>query len=206
MLTQAPKEDPRARRTRQLLVQAFDELLKEKSFHSITVQDITERATVNRATFYAHFEDKYALLNYSIRQAFRQRLATRLPDEATFSPENLRVLILTLCEFMAEFHRHCNPVDQQLLPLLETTITAELHSVLLSWLKESAPAQPGDKAPAEVAAVVTSWAIYGAAIQWSREKRSGSAQEFVGQVLPMILMGLSQATLNSAEIKAPSNA
>lgn len=193
MLTEVKKEDPRARRTRQLLVQAFDALLKEKSFQSITVQDITERATVNRATFYAHFEDKYDLLNYSIRQAFRQRLATRLSDEAKFSAENLRVLILTLCEFMAEFHSHCKPPDQQFLPLVETTITAELYSVLLSWLKANAPAQTDGKVPAEVAAVVASWAIYGAATQWSREKRAGSVQEFVSQVLPMILTGLSQA-------------
>lgn len=203
MLTQVQKQDPRTRRTRQLLVQAFEALLKEKSFQSITVQDITERATVNRATFYAHFEDKYALLNYSIRQAFRQRLATRLSDDTKFSPENLRVLILTLCEFMAEFHSHCKPPDQQFLPLVETTITAELHSVLLSWLKQGVPAQSGSKVPAEVAAVVASWAIYGAATQWSREKRSGSAQEFVSQVLPMILTGLSQAALNPPEANSP---
>lgn len=194
MLTQVQKQDPRTRRTRQLLVQAFDELLKEKSFQSITVQDITERATVNRATFYAHFEDKYALLNYSIRQAFRRRLDSRLPDGANFSPETLRILILALCEFMTEFHRHCKPSDQQFLPLVETTITAELYDVLLSWLKKATSTQPGGGAPVEVAAVVASWAIYGAAVQWSREKRSGSADEFVSQVLPMILMGLSQVT------------
>lgn len=194
MLTEVKKEDPRARRTRQLLIQAFGELLKEKSFQSITVQDIAQRATVNRATFYAHFEDKYALLNAMIRDAFRQRLTSRLPEGAKFSPENLRILILALCEFMAEFHSHCKPIDQQLLPLLETTITAELYDVLSSWLKEGAAATSDSKVPAEVAAVVASWAIYGAATQWSREKRAGSAQEFVSQVLPMILTGLSQAS------------
>lgn len=55
--------DPRVKRTRQLLMQAFMELLKEKKdISSISVQDIAERATLNRATFYAHFEDKYAFL------------------------------------------------------------------------------------------------------------------------------------------------
>lgn len=42
-------------RTRQLLHRAFTELLTEKSFEEITVHDIAERSTVNRATFYDHF-------------------------------------------------------------------------------------------------------------------------------------------------------
>ncbi|HWQ84479.1 MAG TPA: TetR/AcrR family transcriptional regulator [Anaerolineales bacterium] len=51
------KVDPRIKRTRALLVQAFTELLAEKGFQAISVQDISERATVNRTTFYLHFPD-----------------------------------------------------------------------------------------------------------------------------------------------------
>jgi len=53
--------DPRARRTRKLLQQAMNTLMGEKSFTDITIQDITTRAEVNRATFYKHFIDKYDL-------------------------------------------------------------------------------------------------------------------------------------------------
>ncbi len=190
---EAKKSDPRTKRTRQLLTQAFVDLLKQKRFQSITVQDIAERATVNRATFYSHFDDKYALLDYAIRDGFRQLLAAKLLDNARFSPENLRLLILALCEFMADFHSHCTPVDQQLLPLLETNITAELYEVLLSWLMESGSRPSSRGVPPEVAAVVTSWAIYGVAYQWSREKRPGPVNEFVSQVLPMIFTSLSQS-------------
>jgi AcrR family transcriptional regulator len=56
------------------LEQAFLELLEEKGFQSVTVQDITDRATVNRATFYAHFEDKYALFDHIVRETFQQTL------------------------------------------------------------------------------------------------------------------------------------
>lgn len=192
MITQERKTDPRAIRTRQLLTQAFVELLQQKSFQSITVQDIATRATVNRATFYAHFEDKHALLNHAIRDAFRQTLAG-LPGGAGIETENVRKLLLTLCDFMAEFHRHCIPKDRQILPLLEVTITTELYDVLLSWLK-SGRSEPGRRsAPLEMAAMVASWAMYGAATQWAREKRPGSAKEFVDQVLPMIMTSLSQA-------------
>ncbi|HEY4384329.1 MAG TPA: TetR family transcriptional regulator, partial [Ktedonobacteraceae bacterium] len=57
------ENDPRVQRTHQLLLQAFMALLEERhNIHSISVQEITKLAKVNRTTFYAHFEDKYALL------------------------------------------------------------------------------------------------------------------------------------------------
>lgn len=48
--------DPRFLRTRKLIMEAFMELVIEKEFKSITIKDITQRATVNRATFYYHFK------------------------------------------------------------------------------------------------------------------------------------------------------
>ena len=77
MLPAVAKIDPRIRRTRKLLLDAFQELLAEKDFDSITVQDITARATVNRATFYAHFTDKYALVDDLIREQFEATLRNR---------------------------------------------------------------------------------------------------------------------------------
>jgi AcrR family transcriptional regulator len=64
------KEDPRVKRTRKVLVHAFGELLTDKRFSAITVQDIAERAEVNRVTFYGHFSDKYAILEYWLREQF----------------------------------------------------------------------------------------------------------------------------------------
>ena len=58
------KVDPRIIRTKKLLVEAFQEVSREKRMSQITVKDITERATVNRATFYAHFTDKYDITLY----------------------------------------------------------------------------------------------------------------------------------------------
>jgi len=52
------KKDPRVVRTHQLLRKALIELMEERDFESITVQEISDRATIKRATFYLHFEDK----------------------------------------------------------------------------------------------------------------------------------------------------
>ena len=88
------KLDPRVKRTRQMLEQAFMEAVQEKGFQSVSVQDIAERAGVNRATFYAHFEDKYALLDHSIRQGFRQELEKRF--EPKMLSENIQAFLATV--------------------------------------------------------------------------------------------------------------
>lgn len=54
--------DRRAIRTRKMIKKAFYELLEKKSFHDISITDITEKADINRGTFYLHYVDKYDLL------------------------------------------------------------------------------------------------------------------------------------------------
>jgi AcrR family transcriptional regulator len=56
-------EDLRVRRTRKLLQEALIALTVEKGFNAVTVRDITERAMVNRSTFYRHYLDKYDILD-----------------------------------------------------------------------------------------------------------------------------------------------
>jgi AcrR family transcriptional regulator len=54
--------DLRIRRTHHFLQEAMIELITEKGFEAITVGDIAERAMINRATFYRHYQDKYDLV------------------------------------------------------------------------------------------------------------------------------------------------
>jgi AcrR family transcriptional regulator len=56
------ESDRRARRTRELLIHALLELIETRHYDQISVQDIVERADVGRSTFYAHYENKDALL------------------------------------------------------------------------------------------------------------------------------------------------
>src|ERR1700675_2416626 len=55
---QRRKPDRRIRRTRSLLSDALVALMQEKSIDKITVQDVLDRATVGRSTFYLHYRDK----------------------------------------------------------------------------------------------------------------------------------------------------
>jgi len=53
-----PRMDRRARRTRDALGDALVELMQERPFKSIKVQDVLVRAEVGRSTFYTHYRDK----------------------------------------------------------------------------------------------------------------------------------------------------
>uniref|UniRef100_UPI002F42A966 TetR/AcrR family transcriptional regulator n=1 Tax=Clostridioides difficile TaxID=1496 RepID=UPI002F42A966 len=54
--------DRRTIRTKKMIRSALAELIDEKGFNNISVTDLTQRADINRGTFYLHYVDKYDLL------------------------------------------------------------------------------------------------------------------------------------------------
>jgi probable dihydroxyacetone kinase regulator len=50
--------------TKKAISKGFKKLLKIKKFEKITIKDITNECGLNRQTFYYHFQDKYALVNW----------------------------------------------------------------------------------------------------------------------------------------------
>jgi AcrR family transcriptional regulator len=73
-----PRPDRRIERTRRLLETALVELIHDKPYGEITVQDITDRADVGRTTFYFHYKDREELLAGSI-QAMIADMTGRVP-------------------------------------------------------------------------------------------------------------------------------
>jgi AcrR family transcriptional regulator len=101
-------DDLRVRRTRALLQKALVELTIEKGFTEVTVRDITQRAMVNRSTFYHHYLDKYDLLHQYVDEAialiFHQEgdpPAAKDPDH----PSAGLVRILQHVQANADFYR-----------------------------------------------------------------------------------------------------
>src|SRR5262245_37691622 len=103
MLINSPveREDPRITRTRKLILDAFMNNLHKKSFQDLTVQNIAESAGINRGTFYSHFPDKFALLDFTIQQAFIQELEKRELNTSVYNKKNLHELVVLVCEFVA---------------------------------------------------------------------------------------------------------
>lgn len=191
MLLKEEKLDPRVKRTRQLLEQSFLELLTEKDFQSVTVQDIAARATVNRATFYAHFEDKFALVDHIIRKSFQKALQRKLLSDADFSLDNLRLLILTVCEYLEQLNNHqCNSRNEQFEPLKEKEIQRQLYHLVLRWIIQLQKDKQTPLTAPEVTASAISWAIFGAGLYWSRSSEKSSIEEVSDQVLSLIIEGV----------------
>src|SRR5271169_1966247 len=93
--------DPRILRTRKLLQQALVNLMKEKEFDSISVQDIAESATINRATFYDHYPDKFALLECTVGSRFNDLLSQRGVSFNGTCDSALKSIVLGVCDFIA---------------------------------------------------------------------------------------------------------
>ncbi|MCE5172233.1 TetR/AcrR family transcriptional regulator [Paenibacillus profundus] len=68
------KVDRRILKTREAVTSAFIELMSEKKFEDITIQNISDRANMNRGTIYLHYVDKYDLLDKCIAAQLEELL------------------------------------------------------------------------------------------------------------------------------------
>src|ERR1700720_925685 len=93
--------DPRILRSRRMLMEALLRLLTRKEFADISIQEITDEATLNRATFYLHYPDKNALLQAMTAARFRDLIARR-GLSFTDCDGALRAIALGVCDYLAE--------------------------------------------------------------------------------------------------------
>src|SRR4051794_3272961 len=96
---QDTKIDPRITRTRRLLMDAFLKLTSKKDFKDITIKDITDEATVNRATFYSHFQDKYDLMDASITEHIIENIVEDLSHFDQLNEKSIVKIFVTLTKF-----------------------------------------------------------------------------------------------------------
>ena len=176
--------DPRVKRTREMLLRAFEELLCTKPLQEISVQDIADRSTLNRATFYDHYTDKFALFRDLIGDRFDRAFRERMAGRPAQCPHAIRALIETVCEFFADFSAQCQEFQRQAAPLVESTIRARLRDFLVEGAVSSCAEQ--ERASTELRATMATWAICGAATEWQRDQTQ-SRDEFVNAVLPIVL-------------------
>ena len=180
--------DPRIRRTRQLLQDALDKLLQIKNFDQISVQDIAEQATVNRATFYDHYPDKFALLESSIAARFHALLSERQVRFDGTCVMALGALVRAVCEFQAAVPGGGCERQKQLEQFMESSIIDLSRAVVLEGVKMHPP--PSRIAP-ELIATTVAWAIYGVGRAWVHSSPRMPLDEMVHTVLRIIMPILS---------------
>jgi len=183
--------DPRVRRTRKLLQEALRDLMHEKDFAAISVQDVTERATVNRATFYAHYPDKLALLTSLVQADFHEFVSPRFPEFPDLGRESLTAMFATILEFVSS-KEQCPDSASGLDRVIVAALQDEVHSMFRAWLDHSGPNPFTGHKPELVAVVLTS-TILGASCRWGHGKKKVDADALAKALVALLLPAVPMA-------------
>lgn len=182
------KLDPRVRRTRALIEDAFRTLLAERPYAEISVADVAARATVNRATFYLHFEDKEHLATSMMREELDAALRARLEHETPLNAATLGSVAEAIFAFFENRMPKCGQRDAQLAPTLMSVLQDTIQSLIRKWLDLDRDAMrlfPG--ATRDEAATVLAWALYGAALRWSHQRQRPPALEAATRTVALLI-------------------
>jgi AcrR family transcriptional regulator len=182
------KVDPRVRRTRKLIEDAFRALLAERAFGQISIADVTERATVNRATFYAHYEDKQHLATTILRDDLHGAMLARLTPGTPLCAESLTDVADALFEFMGRTLRACPKHHDEFRETFSVTLQETIRRFIEEWIDHDPKAMsafPG--AAQETVVTVLGWSLYGGAIQWSTQAPRPPASLAAQRVVALLL-------------------
>lgn len=180
-LSDCEVQDPRIRRTRKALQAALRDLMKAKRFDEISVQDIAAAAAINRATFYDHYTDKFALLDAMVAGGFHALLEERRVVYDGTCPSAAQALILATCDYLAA---SCTGRrDAAVEPRVGVAVSGAIRRVLQAGITQEASAE----LPSDMVAAAASWAIYGAAKQWFDTPGRPPAEEIAPVVLQLVL-------------------
>ncbi|WP_225445977.1 TetR/AcrR family transcriptional regulator [Paenibacillus arenosi] len=171
--------------TKQSLIQAFVNLVNEKDFEKITIADLTKGAHVNRATFYAHFNDKYELLDYIVREYISTAIINRTKGEVTFDQQGIAKLVLALCDFYQQPSMNCRSSYIALVvPQLTDKAIIELRAYLLKGLESLCSAE-------EVAfyAPIFAQVIHESALQWATGKVTLDKEKMAERTAVLVVNG-----------------
>ncbi|HUI73060.1 MAG TPA: TetR/AcrR family transcriptional regulator [Spirochaetia bacterium] len=192
------RTDPRVTRTRRLIEDAFLEVLQEKGFEDLSVQDVTERAGINRVTFYSHFVDRYALLRSSVRKAFEAEIEQRGLAERELRVASVRDLFLAVCEYIDGMHQHCKPPHDHLDWIVGDVITDSSAELFVRWSAARGKAAPRSFLESATAAGSS---LHALAARRSRMKKRAAPGAFVESTLPIVtaILGLAEADSRRAQ-------
>ncbi|WP_243557692.1 TetR/AcrR family transcriptional regulator [Priestia megaterium] len=179
--------DPRILRTRKLLMDAFANLTLRKDFKDITIKDITDEATVNRSTFYAHFEDKYELMETCISDNVLKEIGRFLLNYDTINRETISNIFMVLIKFRAELEKDLPSQCRRSINLFSSVYESKIKLVLENMFRTILGKQYThlDVNSIKVGATILSASIYGATLDW-KQNSSLSAEQYIQLAIPFI--------------------
>lgn len=182
-MTTTKKEDRRVKFTKLFLKNSLIDLLETKDIAKITIKEICEHADINRATFYAHYGDQYALLksieddyvenilkdfsqhkkNMSDTLVLTERILTYIYNNAKMSQLLLsdrgdihflkRIVGMVHDIFLAEFSK-ASPDGAELADYISSYVLSGCIGVIQKWFENGLV-----KTPQEIAKIISTLAL-----------------------------------------------
>jgi len=171
------KTDARVHRTRELLLDALVQLLMERGYEKLTIQNLLDRARVGRSTFYAHFEGKDELLACSI-----ERLRVSLTAQwrtAVHADSGRTALLAFTLPFFQHLDSHRRVYHTTIGREHERTVEVHMQRMLRALVREDMAQQRARASPDAVDlatrfVVGTLWAVV---MWWMDGKKTLSPEE-----------------------------
>ena len=187
-------------RTRNLIRQAFVELMYEKPYDHITVQDIIDRADICRSTFYAHFVDKEQLL-LDQQEALRESLLQVQGDG--YSPSDSRRILrfspAMLQHAQSNYHLYQRLLARSDIPFLHHQIQNILAGLVQSELHDITQGH-SSPVPVEALAQFTVGAYWALLIWWLDNQMPCTVEEMDRTIYKLIVSGIHSVSNLRLEI------
>lgn len=132
--------DLRTIKTRNALFKSLESLLRTKSFEKITVQDICDKAIINRVTFYNHYQDKYELfesyLDYVFEDVISSSTKGKQIDNANDFFKSILYNVTKMLYDNKAIVRSLNNEDNSIIVyLIHNKIYKEMHNMVDTYFK-----------------------------------------------------------------------
>ncbi len=179
--------------TRNTILQAFEQLLKEMPFEKIMVSLLVRRCGIHHNTFYYHFRDIYQLLYAWLAQA----LGRFLPGEASCPWEESVKALLLACQQQKRLLMHLrhSPAQEQ----LEQFIFSAADAVFSRLIAQEAAGSNVPEETLQDAAALCRYAFSGYFLKWLGEQMEGDIAESAARMSRVFHIFISRALSDRAE-------
>ncbi|KQO10707.1 TetR/AcrR family transcriptional regulator [Paenibacillus sp. Leaf72] len=190
MTTKSSKMDPRVIRTRQLIRDAFLQLIQEYDLEKITVNRLAERATINRVTFYLHYRDIPDMLNQMADNMTThiRKLLEDVADQSSTAKDEWPELVRLIQHFADHSASYKIMLGSRRLPIF----TERLSVLMMEFIKSKIGNHNASsktitpQIPNDIAAWYGSSAFLGTIVIWLRNDMPYTPAFLAKQLLLMV--------------------
>ncbi len=146
---------------------------------------------INRATFYYHFEDIYDLLEKVLSEVLSVNLDSGDYQNNELNEEAFVNTFKAITNFQKSLSTRCHRGYEDTIARI---IRDQLEIIFYRMLLKQRPTD--EEQALQVTAVILSWGIYGASVEWRRNSKQIPPEEFIKSAIPYLLSGVHFGSTN----------